>query len=282
MDGLPNMRYNIIIRTPENVTKKIELIHGNIGEKWPVSVIPEFETKEPIQFNWLEDGIAYLSVNSFKDCSVLDVFKSYLPELYKAKKLIVDMRRNTGGNSEIGFAILKYLTDDKFLYIHQTKSRMHIAHMKRNGSKLEPKDTINNVYNKEAFLNFQNKLYTHSDYEPFQNDLKEQRIVVPTLILTSNKTISAGEDFLVPIKQIKHIKIMGETTAGSTGTLYEYKLPESWVYICGLQSFYPDGSTFVGVGIKPDIEVQKTIRGIINLEDEILVYALKHLKELKN
>ncbi len=278
MDGLPGMEYEIKILTPKNQIKNIHLVHGRFGEESPFNLTPPFDSKEDVQFRWLENKIAYVKLNSFGDYGVLTSFEKLLPELYKAKRLIIDIRNNTGGNSEVGFAILKYLTNDKYLYTHHSKSRKHIAHLKGNGSNISTKDTVGDLYKKEAFLNFHNKLYTVSIYEPYLNELNAKRIIIPTLVLTSNKTISAAEDFLIPIKKIEHIKTIGITTAGSTGTIYKIELPQSIGFICSLQSTYPDGSDYVGVGIEPDIVINISIKGIIEMRDEVLEEAEKYLR----
>lgn len=281
LDGLPGMKYTIKIKTPGNDIKTMQLVHGNLGEKFPPATIPLTVKREAVEFKWFDNRIAYLALNSFKDSMVIASFRQHLPELYKAEKLIIDIRENSGGNSEVGFEILKYLTDDKYLNIHSSKSRKHTAQAKREGANISVKDTIGKEWEKEAYLNFNNKLYTKNEYEPYANEITDKRITIPTLILIGGKTVSAGEDFLVPIKNIEHIKTMGETTCGSTGTLYNINLPGSSAYICSLQSFYPDGSEYVGVGIRPDIEVKRTIRGIISMKDEVLDQALEFLNEKK-
>jgi C-terminal processing protease CtpA/Prc len=279
LDGLPGMKYTIKIRTPENEIKSIQLVHGSLGEKFPPETLPKTEIRNPVEFKWFDNKTAYLALNSFKDSTIVDSFKKLLPELYKAEKLIIDIRENTGGNSEVGFEILSYLTEDEHLFIHSSRSRRHIAESKREGANISVKDTIGSKWKKEAYLNYHNKLYTDDPYKPYINDLTDNRIVIPTLVLIGGKTVSAAEDFLVPIKRMGHIKTMGETTNGSTGTLYTINLPGSWAYICSLQSFYPDGSEYVGVGIRPDIEVKRTIKGVINMKDEVLNRALKFLNE---
>lgn len=280
LDGLPGMEYLIKIKTPNNEIKSLKLVHGDLGEPFPTNTTPKSRDKEPVEFKWLDNKIAYLALNSFQDTTIVEYFKKLLPELYKAKSLIIDIRENSGGNSEVGFEILKYLCEDKYLYTHYSRSRKHIAHSKRNGKYINAKDTVGSDWKKEAFLNFNNMLYTEVEYEPYLNDLKAERIIIPTVVLIGHKTISAGEDFLIPLKRINHIKTIGERTSGSTGTLYNITLPKSWGYICGLQSFYPDGSEYVGVGIEPNIEVKRTIQGVIKMEDDALSYALKYLNEI--
>lgn len=203
-----------------------------------------------------------------------------MPKLYKAKKLIIDIRENGGGNTEIGLEILSYFTNDNQLYKHKSKSRKHLSLFKANGAKYSEEDTSKADWIRDAYLDYHNKLYTQSEYSPYIINHREKRIVIPTIILTSHNTVSAAEDFLVPVKEMTHIKTMGETTAGSTGTPYRFELHGGGkAQVCTLQSFYPDGTEFVGIGIKPNIEINRTINGIINIEDEVLNSAIKSLND---
>lgn len=56
------------------------------------------------------NGVAYLRIDHFTDDSGLKAFEAALPQILTARALIIDMRRNGGGNGEIGYKILSYLT----------------------------------------------------------------------------------------------------------------------------------------------------------------------------
>ena len=282
-DGLKDMKYNVKIITPSKELKSIELVHGRIDDgKFPPELFPPKVSRNDIEFHWLENGIGYLAINTFNDSTVFKAFKEKLPDLYKAKKLIIDLRENGGGNTEIGLNIFEYLTNDTIIFGEKMRARKHISLNQANGARIKHVDDLSTQWEKESFLDFNNKLYTEFDYEPSKNKLKAKRIVIPTLILIGHKTISAAEDFLVFMKGQKHIKTLGERTSGSTGSPYYFDLPGGGrARICTLQSFNPDGSDFVGIGIIPDIEVKRTINGIINMKDEVLSYAINYFNELK-
>jgi len=280
-DGLKDTKYNVKILTPNKELKSLELVHGRIDDgAFPPELYPPKVTKKDVEFRWLENGIGYLTINSFSDSSVFKAFKEELPELYKVKKLIIDLRENGGGNTEVGLEIFKYLTIDSLIFGEKMRARKHISLNKANGVRIKSVNNSSSQWEKEAYLDYNNKLYTEFDYEPITNHLNAKRIIIPTLILVGYKTASAAEDFLVFTKGQKHIKTIGEKTYGSTGTPYFISLPNGGMAsICTLQSYFPDGSEFVGIGIVPDIEVNRTIQGTINFEDEVLNKALLYLKE---
>lgn len=61
-------------------------------------------------FRLLDDGrVAYVALNSFGESAVVADFEKAWPEIRKAPALIVDVRRNGGGNSSYGSQILGYL-----------------------------------------------------------------------------------------------------------------------------------------------------------------------------
>lgn len=72
--------------------------------------------------------------------------------------------------------------------------------------------------------------------------------------------ISACEDFVGPSKDSGRATVVGETTQGSAGLPFIYDFHNGMsLRIAIKRNYFPDGSEFEGVGIKPDIEVQTTI-----------------------
>ena len=71
---------------------------------------------------------------------------------------------------------------------------------------------------------------------------------------------------------------MGENTFGTTGLEYVFELPGG---ASGAMSTthvtYPDGRKIVGIGVKPDIEVKRTVADVIHDRDPVLDEALKYL-----
>ena len=113
-----------------------------------------------------------------------------------------------------------------------------------------------------------------------KNLLKNNRIVVPTAILIGHKTASAAEDFLIYADNQKHMIKIGEPTYASTGQPLLFNLPNGGLArVCTKKDTYPDGREFVGYGIKPDIEVKKTLSDYIENKDPVLEKAIEYLKE---
>ena len=278
LTGLDGETFKIKIKKPNNKIIELTLTHKKTEEK---EVYPAFEpNRELLDFKWINNQIAYVSLNSFEDVKIDSLFIQKLPELYKAKGLIVDLRYNGGGNTDIGGMILQYLTNDKVLYGSKSSSRLHIPTFKAWGKFVEPKDTLNNDFRKKAYLSFNDKFMHNFDYEAVTLELEAKRIVVPTVLLMGHNTASAAEDFLIYADNQKHMTKIGENSFGSTGQPFVFDIPGGGsARICTKKDTYPDGREFVGYGIKPDIIVKRTLNDYLTKKDPVVEKAVEHLKQ---
>jgi len=79
------------------------------------------------------------------------------------------------------------------------------------------------------------------------------------VVLVGPRTLSAAEDFLIPLHASHRAYLVGQRTAGSTGQPLFMMLPGGGgASICTKWDTYPDGREFVGVGVIPDVEVYPT------------------------
>jgi carboxyl-terminal processing protease len=96
------------------------------------------------------------------------------------------------------------------------------------------------------------------------------------ILLVDGGCISACEELVEPFKDSGRGIIVGETTEGSSGLPYVYDFHNGMLLkIAVMRQYFPDGSEFEGVGIKPDIEVQPTIEDLKNARDPVLEKALE-------
>jgi hypothetical protein len=121
--GIEGQKFDVKIKTPAGKILSLSLVHGTVNEK---ETYPTIERPGLFDFKWYDDQIAYVALNSFTNPKIDTLFIQKLPELYKAKGLIIDLRNNGGGSSYIGFNILKFLTNDVLIYGPKASSRNHI------------------------------------------------------------------------------------------------------------------------------------------------------------
>lgn len=273
--GKPNSYVTIEVRTPFGKINTCVLARDAKQRSITKSILPFYDNQRPLfEYKALEHDIAYIALNGFDDPVILDDFKQNYFKIQQSQALVIDLRRNGGGNSAIGAEILSYFTDTD-LDGATWKSRKHIAAYKAWGS------VANQFAELEAYAAYaRGEAWEDGDMTKVKAQLSHSHIV-PTVVLIGRNTQSAAEDFLVFIDTLEHFTTVGETTYGSTGQPLLFELPGGGVArICTKRDTYPDGRDFVGVGIKPDIEVRLRYNDLVSGNDIVLEKAIQRLSSL--
>ncbi len=209
-------------------------------------------------FNWrmMQNNLAYVALNSFEDEELVDQWRKAFPEISKADAVILDLRTNGGGSTDIGYQVLRDLAAAPFLGSRQREREYHPTDRAR-GTRMEFRDI------------------PASPTKPRPNGYTAK----PVVILTSAATFSAAEDFLVAWKNSGRGKIIGEPSGGSTGQPLSFGLPGGGsARVCTKRDTFPDGSEWVGKGIEPDILVRPALVDVQIGRDTVLERALEFLK----
>jgi carboxyl-terminal processing protease len=259
--GIRGSWVELTFRTPAN-----KIISKKMQRDYPFNRITELQLPEElVTFKWLND-IAYIKITSFSDKRVVSQFENTLVQLYNAKAVIMDIRDNTGGNDAYAADISKYFLAGDTIVGAKVESRYHIATYKafaRNNPKYQP------FLENKAFIDLGEKKYP---------DTVSRRIQAPLVMLTNVSTRSASENFLVMMDHAKRGTIIGQTTGGTTGQPYFFRLVDQIsVALCLPKNTYPDGKKFVGIGIKPAIEVVETYDDFLKSKDAVLEKAIHFL-----
>jgi len=233
---------------------------------------PEYSyPQDLVELKWLENDIAFLSFNRFnpEDIAIRE-FEKTVKELYKAKGLIIDLRNNGGGSTEVAWHLQKYLTKKRYFLNYGWETRMNDGVRKANGNWIEE--------DKDYFLN---KAYRFEKPDTIFIPDTLKRIECPVVILIGRFTFSAAEDFLVNMYELPgRPKLIGEETGGSTGSpLFMPGLPgDGYARICTRRICYPVSyKRFANCGVKPDIEVKQTIEDYLNNKDVVLDAGINEL-----
>lgn len=220
----------------------------------------KYRAPAPAGFKMLPGAIAYIALDQFENDRDVKAFELALPQILGAKGLLIDVRRNGGGSSKFGMAVLSYLT------------KAPIA------------GTLGFVRGEEAYTRAQGGGYVKwspvvGNGEPYRaGAARDQVFTGPVAVLTGAQTFSAAEDFTAAYKMMKRGIIVGEATGGSTGQPLRFDLPGGGkARICVKRDVYPDGTSFVGKGIAPDIEVRETVAGLRAGRDPVMERALAEL-----
>jgi C-terminal processing protease CtpA/Prc len=205
-----------------------------------------------MELRMLPGNVAYVALNSFNDDSAAEQFEARFDEIAKADALVLDVRENGGGNSDVGYRVLACLTDKPFKTSRwQTRDYRPTFRAWGRGEA---------VYTEEA-----------GEVQPSGSRLFSK----PVVVLTSARTYSAAEDFVVAFDAMKRGAIVGEPTGGSTGQPLNFALPGGGgARVCTKRDTYPDGRAFVGVGVQPQTLVRPTVDDVRAGRDTVLEAAL--------
>ena len=191
-------------------------------------------------------------------------------DLYRANGLIIDLRNNGGGSTEVAWQLQRYLTKGNYFLNFGSETRINDGVKKANGNWIDEY--------KDFFLN---RAYSFEKPDTVFVSDTLKRIVCPIVILIGRFTFSAAEDFLVNMYEIPGRPVLiGEETGGSTGSpLAVPGLPgEGYARICTRRICFPvSGKRFVNSGIKPDFEVKQTIEDYLLEKDAVLDQGIREV-----
>lgn len=170
----------------------------------------------------LEGNIGLLDIRNFPPTEIArSTVAAALKVLENVDALIVDLRKNTGGNPDL----IRYYCS------HFFPEKTHVNSLYwRQGNRTEEFWTLGSVEGKN-------------------------RPDLPVFILTSSRTFSGGEEFAYNFKTRKRATLIGETTGGGANPGGMFPVNESLgIFIPTGRAINPITKTnWEGVGVEPDI-----------------------------
>jgi len=210
-----------------------------------------------IEYSDVKDhNIGFIKLKSFAGNGSIDdrygVIDEIL-ELYKAKDgIIIDVRRNGGGSDYNALTIASRFVDTKRIF---SWSRT------KNGP---GKD----------------------DYSEWSDISIEPKGIFqftkPLVVLTSRVSFSSTESFVMAMKVLPQVILVGDTTGGGQGSPIYRELPNGWFYrLSTTMTVDADFINYEGKGIPPDVPVQNSVEDSINGIDRILEKGIEIIENTK-
>ncbi|MFK7769138.1 MAG: S41 family peptidase [Mariniblastus sp.] len=219
---------------------------------------PAFFQFDIIETNGINVG--YVRLNSFATKMASAQFAAAFEKIKKTDALILDLRKNGGGNSGVGWEILTYLTDQSF-----KMTRWHTLQYR----------PTHRAWGRQPMTRFGQEAgqFNHVKKDVYQK---------PVVMLIGPRTFSAAEDMAAVFDTLDRGKLIGGPTGGSTGQPLVFDLPGGGsARVCTKHDFYADGTEFVGPGIQPDVLVLPTVKDVRQGVDGVLQAALRELEKSK-
>ncbi|MCC7308344.1 MAG: hypothetical protein IT173_12320 [Acidobacteria bacterium] len=202
-------------------------------------------TAKNYDLKMLPSNIALVTINTMSDAAGEEkFFADNFADMSKADGVILDLRENGGGSSSVGYNILAHFVDKPFKGSRWFTREYHPT--------FRPWGQADKTFGGEA-----NEI-SSDEIQRARNG--GQPFLKPVIVLSSPRTFSAAEDFLVAFKPLKRGLIVGEPSGGSTGQPFMISLPGGGsARICSKHDTFADGTEFIGVGVIPDILVRPKV-----------------------
>ena len=232
-----------------SLTQAASKLKGEAGSSVTLSVIREGENAplvftverrevslQTVIYEMLESKTGYVAVSSFSQTTPVQFDKAINKLLSQGmEKLVIDLRENGGGSLSACVEMLDRLLPEGLLVYTKTKD------------------------GKE-------KEYSSTDKEVFEK---------PFAVLINENSASASEIFAGAVKDRKAGILVGKTTFGKGIVQKIYALDDgSAVKLTNSEYFTPNGNNIHGVGIAPDVVVEKG-DGDTDLQLQSAVFALQ-------
>ena len=200
-----------------------------------------------VWYGSLEGGPGYIRIPSFGGGSFAEGIEAALDALGDRPALVVDLRDNGGGNDLNGRAVAGRFADRRRLF-----RRIRYRDGPGHGDFTAPVDD-----------------YVEPDGTRYDG---------PVALLTNRRVFSSAESFVLMMRSFPQVTVVGDTTGGGSANPEEKTLPVGFRYqVPRWIVETPEGETFEGVGIAPDVPVWITPADSAAGRDTILERAVAEL-----
>ncbi|MES2730166.1 MAG: S41 family peptidase [Bacteroidota bacterium] len=236
LEGSVNSTVQLQFKAANATTQTCTLIHNvSIGDFYASK--PQNDTTRQIA-----PSIYYINM----DQTPMENINQLLPELAKAKAIICDLRGYPKGNHEF------------------------ISHL------LTQKDTTASWMRIPKIIRPDQKQLAGYVPEGWAMEPKKPHLNAKIIFITDGRAISYAESFMGYIEGYKLAIIIGQPTAGTNGNVNPFILPGKYrITWTGMKVLKHNGTQHHGVGILPNIYLEKTIAGVREGRDEFLEKALE-------
>lgn len=202
------------------------------------------------QYAWMADSVGYLRIDGFERwLATRATIDTVLTYFRGAKGLVIDLRKHFGGDDQAANEVINRFATRKTLYLtRQTRSG------DRHDQFLQP--------------------------QPFYLEPSGSwQFLAPVTVLTTRRTVSAGENFILGMRELAQVTVIGDITAGGFADVGHFKLANGWeVNFPYNRMLDARGFSWEGLGLLPDMRVVPQGRDIDAGMDPVMDLAIKVVK----
>lgn len=203
----------------------------------------DYKIAAGLRYRVLDDNIGYVRYESFQNGIGEGNLDDLLVLLMPCRGLIVDVRSNSGGNLTNAEKLAARFCNEKTLV-------GYIQHKTGPG---------------------------HSDFSPMEARYLEPsanfRWQKPVVVLTNRGVFSAANEFVMYMKALPGVTIVGDRTGGGAGMPFSSSLPNGWSVRFSAVPMYDAQKQSTEFGIEPDYHVDLLQADVTRGRDTIIEYA---------
>ena len=227
---------------PMNFSDSLERIYLGRSE--------DFRLGSGLRYRVLPDNIGYIRCRTFASAFGSGNLQEMMRALATCDGLIVDVRNNGGG----------LLTSAENLASLFVNERTLVGFMQH---KRGP---------------------AHNDFSPLERvsikPFRGLRWQKPVCVLTNRRTFSAANSFVMMLKGLPNVTIVGDRTGGGAGLPFSSELPNGWMLRFSASPMYNREKQLTEMGIDPDVKAAITSADYARGRDTIIEKARRLLHTL--
>ncbi len=209
----------------------------------------DFRLTNGIKYTTLPSNIGYMYVGSFESSISSDNVSLMLLRLAESKGIIIDIRNNGGG----------MLTSAEELAAHFVSGKTHCGYIQHKTGK------------------------GHNDFSSPEKLYIEPNGVIwkkPVVVLTNRAVYSSANHFVMLVKPLPQVVVIGDKTGGGSGLPLNSTLPNGWTVRFSACPILDIEGKHTEFGITPHEEVQITSADWNNGRDTIIERAIEFINSL--
>lgn len=242
-EGAPGTTARLTLRRgEETVTCRVTRADSAQAERWPRRLQTE---PRPDSIDVLSNGTHYVDLTRVG----MGAIQPHLDTLAQAERVVFDMRGYPEGGAQV---LLQHLSSDTLRSAYFEVPKL--------------------IYpDQENVVGYTETRWTLPPRKP--------HVSGQIAFLTDARALSYGESIMGIVGHYDLGTIVGQPTAGVNGNVNPLTLPGEYkVYWTGMRVRKHDGSQHHLVGIRPNVEAERTIEGVRTGRDEILQTAIRVLE----
>ena len=248
-----------------------QTLHIDNSQSWRLAATETRQASDELVYRQLNSKVGYLNVSSFdiepsKFSNQLDTVFSRIQQ-DKVQALIIDIRDNTGGNTDTATELARYIADKPFRLVSKVTEKLNQDNRGLFSYKGKPGDMVT------------------KDWDDYVKPLdSEHRFDGNVIVLTGPVTYSAAIVFATTVQDNQFGLLAGQPTGGfanqsAQGNLFNLPHSQLRAYVATRLLVRPSGNAET-TAVVPDLVIDYSLQDQQNAVDTVLEHVLKQLDEV--